>query len=277
MDDIVKEAKEAFETCQEAEEENRDNAESDIKFARMGDQWDEADRNKRNREGRPVLTINRMPAFIRQVANDARLNTPSVKVFPVDDTADVDCAEILNGLLRNIQVQSNADAAYDTAMSDAVTGGFGYFIIDVDYAFNDTFEQDILIKRIANPFTIHGDPRSTAIDSSDWNIGFVSDVMSHAEFEREFPNSEKIDWDADFESEKDLDWITEDSVRVADYWKRVEEDRPIVLLSDGQVIDEEVYEKNKDYWDVSQVFVENTRTVKSWKVKRYTLSGQEVL
>lgn len=82
MDDIVKEAKEAFETCQEAEEENRDNAESDIKFARMGDQWDEADRNKRNREGRPVLTINRMPAFIRQVANDARLNTPSVKVFP---------------------------------------------------------------------------------------------------------------------------------------------------------------------------------------------------
>ena len=277
MDDIVKEAKEAFETCQEAEEEHRDNAESDIKFARMGDQWDEADRNKRNREGSPVLTINRMPAFIRQVANDARLNTPSVKVFPVDDTADVDCAEILNGLLRNIQVQSNADAAYDTAMSDAVTGGFGYFIIDVDYAFNDTFEQDILIKRIANPFTIHGDPRSTAIDSSDWNIGFVSDVMSHAEFEREFPNSEKIDWDADFESEKDLDWITEDSVRVADYWKRVEEDRPIVLLSDGQVIDEEVYEKNKDYWDVSQVFVENTRTVKSWKVKRYTLSGQEVL
>ena len=277
MDDIVKEAKEAFETCQEAEEENRDNAESDIKFARMGDQWDEADRNKRNREGRPVLTINRMPAFIRQVANDARLNTPSVKVFPVDDTADVECAEILNGLLRNIQVQSNADAAYDTAMSDAVTGGFGYFIIDVDYAYNDTFEQDILIKRIANPFTIHGDPRSTAIDSSDWNIGFVSDMMSHSEFEKEFPDADKVDWDADFESEKDLDWITEESVRVADYWKRVEEPRPIVLLSDGQVIDEEVYEKNKDYWDVSQVFVENTRTVKSWKVKRYTLSGQEVL
>ena len=277
MDDIVKEAKEAFETCQEAEEENRDNAESDIKFARMGDQWDEADRNKRNREGRPVLTINRMPAFIRQVANDARLNTPSIKVFPVDDTADVDCAEILNGLLRNIQVQSNADAAYDTAMSDAVTGGFGYFIIDVDYAYNDTFEQDILIKRIANPFTIHGDPRITAIDSSDWNIGFVSDMMSHAEFEREFPKAEKVDWDADFESEKDFDWITEESVRVADYWKRVEEDRPIVLLSNGEVIDEEVYEEQKDWFDVQQAFVENTRTVKSWKVRRYTLSGQEVL
>jgi hypothetical protein len=277
MDDIVKEAVEAFETCQEAEEENRENAESDIRFARLGQQWEEADRAKRAREGRPVLTINRMPAFIRQVANDARLNTPSVKVFPVDDTADVECAEILNGLLRNIQVQSNADAAYDTAINDSITGGFGYFMIDVDYAYNDTFEQDILIKRIANPFTIHGDPRSTAIDSSDWNIGFVSDMMSHSEFEKEFPDAEKVNWDADFESERDFEWLTEDSVRVADYWKRVEEDRPIVLLSDGQVIDEEVYEKNKDYFDVSQIVVENSRTVKSWKVKRYTLSGQEVL
>ena len=277
MDDIVKEAVEAFETCQEAEEENRENAESDIRFARLGQQWEEADRAKRAREGRPVLTINRMPAFIRQVANDARLNTPSVKVFPVDDTADVECAEILNGLLRNIQVQSNAEAAYDTAINDSITGGFGYFMIDVDYAYNDTFEQDILIKRIANPFTIHGDPRSTAIDSSDWNIGFVSDMMSHSEFEKEFPDAEKVNWDADFESERDFEWLTEDSVRVADYWKRVEEDRPIVLLSDGQVIDEEVYEKNKDYFDVSQIVVENSRTVKSWKVKRYTLSGQEVL
>jgi hypothetical protein len=189
----------------------------------------------------------------------------------------VECAEILNGLLRNIQVQSNADAAYDTAINDSITGGFGYFMIDVDYAYNDTFEQDILIKRIANPFTIHGDPRSTAIDSSDWNIGFVSDMMSHSEFEKEFPDADKVDWDADFESERDFEWLTEDSVRVADYWKRVEEDRPIVLLSDGQVIDEEVYEKNKDYFDVSQIVVENSRTVKSWKVKRYTLSGQEVL
>ena len=138
-DDIVEEAKEALESVQEAEEENRENANADIRFARLGEQWDESDRNKRARDGRPTLTINRMPAFIRQVTNDARLNTPSVKVHPVDDSADPECAEILNGLIRNIQISSNADEAYDTALIDAVTGGFGYFMIDVDFAYNDTF------------------------------------------------------------------------------------------------------------------------------------------
>ena len=277
LSDIVEEAKEAFEAAQEAEEENRENASEDIRFARLGEQWDESDRSKRAREGRPTLTINRMPAFIRQVTNDARQNTPSIKVFPVDDNADPECAEILNGLIRNIQISSNSDEAYDTALIDAVTGGFGYFLIDVDHAYNDTFEQDILIKRVANPFTVYGDPRSTAADSSDWNVGFVSDMMSHGEFEKEFPDAKKIDWDGNYEVDQESDWYSEDSIRVVDYWKREQVDRPIVLLSNGEVIDEDVYEEQKDYFDVQQVFVENNRTVKSWKVKRYTLNGEEVL
>ena len=276
-DDIVEEAKEAFESVQEAEEENRENANADIRFARLGEQWDESDRNKRARDGRPTLTINRMPAFIRQVTNDARLNTPSVKVHPVDDSADPECAEILNGLIRNIQISSNADEAYDTALIDAVTGGFGYFMIDVDFAYNDTFEQDILVKRIANPFTVYGDPRSTGADSSDWNSAFITDMMSRKDFEEEFPEAEAVHWDEDFEADNDLDWITEESVRVADYWKRTQVDRPIVLLSNGEVVDEEVYSENKDYFDIQGIQVENERTVKSWKVKRYTLSGKEVL
>ena len=276
-DDIVEEAKEAFESVQEAEEENRENANADIRFARLGEQWDESDRNKRARDGRPTLTINRMPAFIRQVTNDARLNTPSVKVHPVDDSADPECAEILNGLIRNIQISSNADEAYDTALIDAVTGGFGYFMIDVDFAYNDTFEQDILVKRIANPFTVYGDPRSTGADSSDWNSAFITDMMSRKDFEEEFPEAEAVHWDEDFEADNDLDWITEESVRVADYWKRTQVDRPIVLLSNGEVVDEEVYSENKDYIDIQGIQVENERTVKSWKVKRYTLSGKEVL
>ena len=270
-DDIVEEAKEAFESVQEAEEENRENANADIRFARLGEQWDESDRNKRARDGRPTLTINRMPAFIRQVTNDARLNTPSVKVHPVDDSADPECAEILNGLIRNIQISSNADEAYDTALIDAVTGGFGYFMIDVDFAYNDTFEQDILVKRIANPFTVYGDPRSTGADSSDWNSAFITDMMSRKDFEEEFPEAEAVHWDEDFEADNDLDWITEESVRVADYWKRTQVDRPIVLLSNGEIVDEEVYGENKDYFDIQGIQVENERTVKSVSYTHLTL------
>src|SRR5690606_40525477 len=64
---------------------------------------------------------------------------------------------------------------YDTGVECAVTGGFGYWRIGLDYAFDDTFDMDIMIKRVINPFSIYGDPYSTEADSSDWNTAFVVD------------------------------------------------------------------------------------------------------
>ena len=105
-----------------------------LHFARLGKQWHEHDKKNRERDKRPMLTINRMPAFIRQVVNDARQNKPSIRVRPVDDNADPLTAKIINGLIRNIEYTSNADVCYDTALEHAVDGGFGYFGIDIDYA-----------------------------------------------------------------------------------------------------------------------------------------------
>ena len=189
-EEILEAAKEKFELSVEAEEDNRTLAHEDIRFSRLGEQWDKHDEEKRGKEGRPCLTINRLPAFVRQVSNDARQNTPSIHVSPVDANADPETAKVLQGLLRNIQVQSNADSAYDQALDDAVTGGFGYFRIDVDYTQNDIFDQDIVIKRVANPFTVYGDPRSMEVDSSDWNCAFITEMMPKDQFENDFPDAE---------------------------------------------------------------------------------------
>ena len=89
---VIQRAKERFKLAEEAHSENMEAALDDIKFARLGEQWPEDVKQKRENEGRPCLTINRLPAFIRQVVNDARLNTPSIKVHPVDDYADPDTA-----------------------------------------------------------------------------------------------------------------------------------------------------------------------------------------
>lgn len=75
MDDILKEAREAFQLCIDSEADNRAEALDDIRFARLAEQWPREVAAKRRREGRPCLTINRLPAFIRQVVNDARQNT----------------------------------------------------------------------------------------------------------------------------------------------------------------------------------------------------------
>jgi hypothetical protein len=171
--DLLSKGRTAFERCQDAEEENRLCALEDIRFSRLDEQWPDGIIKQRDIEQRPHLTINKMPAFIRQVVNDARQNKPSIKVHPVDSGADPKTAEIINGLIRNIEYTSNADVAYDTAIEASVAGGFGYWRVGMDYAYDDTFDMDLSIERVANQFSVYGDPDSMSADSCDWNVAFV--------------------------------------------------------------------------------------------------------
>src|SRR2546423_10965376 len=181
---IIEEAREVFEIANECEALNRREALDDLRFARLAEQWPEKVRRERERSGRPCLTVNRLPAFIRQVVNDARQNQPAIKVHPADSAADPRTAEIYNGLLRNIEVTSNAGVAYDTALDFAVTMGFGYFRINTEYAHADSFDLDLKIGRVVNPFSVYGDPYSTHCDSSDWNTCFVTEALPRDHFRR---------------------------------------------------------------------------------------------
>jgi hypothetical protein len=67
-DDILEEARAAFALAADAEAGNRREALDDLRFARLGEQWPEKVRRERELEGRPCLTINRIPAFIRRGA-----------------------------------------------------------------------------------------------------------------------------------------------------------------------------------------------------------------
>ena len=117
-------------------------AHDEVFRVRLGEQWPQEIVRQRQLEGRPCLTINRLPAFIRQVVNDARQVKPAVKVHPVDSSADPETAEIFNGLIRHIEYSSNADVAYDTAIESAVGMGFGYWRVGLDHADSDTFDPE---------------------------------------------------------------------------------------------------------------------------------------
>lgn len=109
--DILEEAHAAFQLAADAEAENRREALDDLRFARLGEQWPERVRRERELEGRPCLTINRLPTFIRQVVNDARQNKPAISVHPVDGASDPETAEVFNGLIRHIEQSSDAEVA----------------------------------------------------------------------------------------------------------------------------------------------------------------------
>jgi len=282
--DILAEARAAFELAQEAEDENRAAAEDDLRFARLSEQWPEAIRQEREKEGRPCLTIPRMNAFIRQVVNDARQNKPSIKVHPADSGADVETAEIISGLIRNIEYASNADVAYDTAVEYAVSSSVGYFRIGLDYAFDDTFDLDITINRVSDPFLIYGDPHSTSADSSDWNSAFVVERMTKDRFEAKWKGADPVDWAGDY-ADLPAPWCDDETVMVAEWWTRDEVERPIVKLSDGTIVDADWLAKPFDESGIPRVAMLATqgirpvaeRKTKAHKVTQRIMTGAEEL
>lgn len=276
--DMLKDARAAFDLAREHEAENRREAMDDIRFARLGEQWPSNVRRDRELDGRPCLTINRLPAFIRQVVNDARLNKPAIVCHPVDSGADPETAEIFNGLIRNIEQSSDAEVAYDTALDFAVTCGFGYFRINTRYTRDDAFDQDLVIERVANPFSIYGDPTSTAADSSDWNTAFVVDTLSKAEFQTRWKGADPVDWTSDAYTGLSGPWVEGERVMVAEYWRREAVLRSIVALSDGQVMALDLYEQQKAVFDALGVsVVGRPRQIPSHKVVQRIMTGAEVL
>ena len=302
-DDLLREAREAFDRCEEAELQNRKDAKADIKFARLSQQWPDAVRTQREKEGRPCLTINKLAPVIRQVVNDARQNRPSIKVMPADSKADPETAELISGLIRNIEQTSNADVAYDTGIDQAVSGGFGYWGVNLAYSnlldpgtdlasidpeqAKRLTEQDIVIERKSNQFAIYGDPDSTEADSSDWMVAFEVEKMRPGEFKRKWPKAKMTDFTSAEWGECSPKWRTEDEVMVARWWKREEVVKMAIgiQLPDSEDAPGDLVVMFVDEWKKQQAEIEAQGGVaatapfptKGYKVTRRTITGIEIL
>lgn len=234
--DIVKRAMTRFKAAAEAESEIRKMALEDVRFS-VGEQWPQDIKNNRDIEKRPCLTINRLPQFLRQITNDQRQNRPSIKIDPVDDEGDVETAKVLQGMVRHIEYASNAEVAYDTASDGQCRGGFGYFRVITEYCDPMSFDQDIRIKRIRDPFSVYLDPSYQEPDGSDANWGFVVDEMSKDSFKDQYPKAKLSgmdDWTSVGAGAPQ--WLLKDGCRIAEYFEKDFETKTIYKFSDGTVL-----------------------------------------
>lgn len=169
---------------------------------------------------RPCLTINKLPQHVHQVTNEQRQNRPSVKVIPVDDKADVEVAEIFEGVIRHIEYISDADVAYDTACENQVTYGEGYFRILTKYCDDKSFDQDLYIGRIRNSFSVYMDPTIQDPCGSDAKWCFITEDLTKEEYERQFPNSMPVSsiMQQGVGDSSLSQWLTENTVRIAEYF-----------------------------------------------------------
>ena len=262
---LLSKARDDYKNSDDFYSDIRDQYEDDIEFYGGENHWSDDIKSVREGDGQPVLVINRMPGFIRQVTNDFRQNRPAVKVKPADNDADPETAEIFQGLIRNIEAVSHADDAYDCAFFNAVAASFGFFRIITDYI-DDSFEQEIRIEPISNPLMVRYDPLSRRYDGSDSSYWFVEQTMTVEEFKREWPGEDPDNWEDD---EKADGWYEGDTVRIAEYYYYDYKKDTLCLLQDGKTV------YKSDLEDKSQVVEERETQRKT--IKWAKLAGASVL
>lgn len=230
---IIAECMDRMKISMDADGENRTNGLDDLAFLK-GDQWDERIKQQRAMDGRPCLTVNKLPTTLHQVTNSQRQNVPSIKVHPTSDE-NAKVAEVVQGGIRHIEYSSNADVAKDTAVNSAAAIGFGYFRLVTDYVNPSSFDQEIKFKRIRNPFTVYMDPGSVEIDGSDQQWCILSSKQPRVEFALEHPDADPCDFTTIRGlGDRGADWITATHVRVAEYYRIHYEKTETVLLSNGE-------------------------------------------
>ena len=233
-DKRIQEAIEFLKFANDADTMNRQEALEDLKFG-AGDQWPVTLQNSRNLESRPCITVNKVDNYCRQVSNQQRQQRPRIKVHATNTHEDMVDAQTISGIIRHIEVNSNSDHAYDNAFEYAVRMGWGYLRVRTDYISEDSFDQEIYIDPVDNPFTVYFDPNSVAPDGSDADRCLITTMMLKSEFRKLYPDAD--DGGTSFTQrgtgDSQSEWITKEDIRLAEYYYTVREKATLYLLSDG--------------------------------------------
>ena len=273
---VIEEAKEFLRFCSDNDSNNRVEALDDLKFA-GGDQWPVEIQNSRLLEFRPYLTINKIDAYCRQITNQQRQQRPRMKAHGMNNDSDEKVAEIITGICRHIENQSDADSAYDNAFDFAVRMGWGFWRITHDYPRPDSFDQEIYIKRIENPFMVYFDPNSNEPDGSDAEKCLITEVISKEAFRKMYPGADDGGgFTPRGTGDSQSEWITREDIRVAEYFYTERKRMKLLLLSDGTTCYEDEKPKETVMQDAGIYVVSKRETIKK-QIKWCKLTGMQIL
>lgn len=215
----------AYEAC-------RDNmlaAYEDLEFA-AGDQWPANASALRKASDRPVLTVNMVPKFTRQVTGDIRQLRPAIRVYGVDDKADIKTAETFQDVIRYIERRSDATYAYFHAVDSLVASGYGAWRVETEES--DTLEgvQEIRISPVRDCLSVVIDPDSDHHTRLDARFAFVPVDFTYEAFKEKFPDAKVSEFDSldawvkniagDAVFGTGIPWYTDNTVRVLEYFFR---------------------------------------------------------
>jgi hypothetical protein len=221
-DPVIETALERFRLAAEADNEWRQKCLDDLDFS-IGNQWPLTIETIREKDGRPCLVMDQIQQSIRLVCNQYRQQPPSITISPVGDGADVETADILQGVIRHIETNCDAQVTYEKTHEGMVRTGFHSCRILTDYVDDDSDEQEIVIEWIPNAFSVYWQP-GVPQTKARWN--FIIADLPRDTYKAEYPDSDlatSSDWTST--GNQPAEWINKEYIRVAEYFEVEDVDR----------------------------------------------------
>lgn len=242
---ILEEAKERFKRAYDFESDFRPQFIEDIKFA-AGDpdnhwQWPSEVYNARvsDTSKKPTMTVNVVQGMVFSITNDFRQNMPSVAIKPTGDESTFESAQIYESLMRNVEYTSNARSIYMDAYQSQVEGGVGYCRVGTQFDYEggrplqegeDAWQQSFFILPVRSHLGVLLDCDIKQKDGSDAEWGFIWDQMAKEKFKVMHPSIDLTTLTGVLDIADD--WVTEDAVRIAEYYRILKEPDTLVHFTD---------------------------------------------
>lgn len=283
---FISRARTQWRTANEAEAENRAEGFEDLRFLNL-DQWPDRIKQLRSTPGRerPCLTIDQIGEPFRQLTNKQRESRPAIHINPEDGEANEATAEVLQGLIRAIEYDSDAQIAYATAFEGAVGIGWGYARLRAEYD-GDGPHQNLLVDMIENPFAVYLDPGTQKWDRRDMRYAFVVSDVPRDDYMRLYKKSAVAQAGAslmDFSGLGDeaKDWFPQGAVRIAEYYyidDEVTELAEMEVEQQGSVLNLQTTTQTVKVKDAPKgAKLENRREIRKPVVKWAKINGLEIL
>ena len=222
--------------------EQREAAMDDLKFY-ANEQWDNMDPAN--------ITVNCLPPMVKQIENALRQQDISIQVYPTDDIASEDTAEVFSGIIREIERKSHAHTHYIRAAGEAgaLVPGFGFLKLQTKYI-EGTDLQEIIITSPSDPFKVVPYHNAKNPDSSDAECWFEFEDYPLETFKQLWPGADPSSFNA-YEIEHMPN--SEECVRVITYWWKESLEYVEFTLEDGSKITTiDVYDPNEAVEDIAE-------------------------
>tara|TARA_B100000795_G_scaffold115731_1_gene85936 strand:+ start:244 stop:2454 length:2211 start_codon:yes stop_codon:yes gene_type:complete len=231
---------ERLKDSQEADSDLRDSARQSLLFVnKRNGQW-EPEYYQEN-DGKPRYSFDLTSPIVDQVAGEIELSDFSINVSPAGGAASKETAKLLSGLIRNIENISYATDIYSASARSMVTSGLDGWKVSHNYVDSDSFDQDLIIEPIYNYVDrVWWDVASEKQDASDARFCWVLSGLSVEDYEKQYPKGSGQSVSEDRSNQAYFN--RPDLIMVGEYYFIKQEEREIVMMSSGQVL-----EDNEDF------------------------------